>query len=248
MRLAVRAEVAVDAFRLDIDLVLDGGATVALLGPNGAGKTTALRVIAGLVPVDRGSVTLERNEVVEVWDDADRKVLVRPEHRAVAVMFQDYRLFPTMTVLENVAFGLRARGQKANDARAVAAAWLGRVGLADRSQERTDRLSGGESQRVALARALATEPAVLLLDEPLAALDVGSRAEVRADLAQFLGSFAGISVLVTHDPAEARLLADRVVVLEGGRVVQQGTMDEIATAPASQYVERLVAGGATAGG
>lgn len=243
----MRADVAVDAFRLEIDLGLEGGATVALLGPNGAGKTTALRVIAGLVPVDHGSVVLERDGTAEVWDDADRKVLVRPERRAVAVMFQDYRLFPTMSVLENVAFGLRARGRKPSDAREAAAMWLARVGLADRAQERTDRLSGGEAQRVALARALATDPAVLLLDEPLAALDVGTRAEVRADLAQFLGDFSGVSVLVTHDPAEARLLADRVVVLEGGRVVQQGTMDEIAAAPASQYVERLVAGGAATG-
>jgi molybdate transport system ATP-binding protein len=248
VRLEVRADVTVDAFRLDVDLVLDGGSTVALLGPNGAGKTTTLRVIAGLLPIDHGRVGIERGGVSEVWDEPSRRVLVGPDRRAVALMFQDYRLFPTMTVLENVAFGLRARGARAVEARSTASAWLERVGLLQLAAERTDRLSGGEAQRVALARALATDPAVLLLDEPLAALDVGTRAEVRSDLAGFLRAFAGVSVLVTHDPAEARLLADRVVVLEGGRVVQQGTMDEIAAAPSSQYVERLVSGTPSVGG
>ena len=243
MRLAVRADVTVDAFRLDLDLSFDGGHTVALLGPNGAGKSTTLRVIAGLLPIEDGRVALERDGATEVWDDPGQRVLLRPEQRAVALMFQDYRLFPTMTVLENVAFGLRARGVSASVARSAAMEWLGRIGLVDMAGERTDRLSGGEAQRVALARALATDPAVLLLDEPLAALDVATRAEVRADLARFLADFDGVSVLVTHDPAEARLLADTVVVLEDGRVLQQGTMDEIAAAPASAYVERLSAAG-----
>ena len=144
-------------------------------------------------------------------------IFVRPERRPVAVVFQDYLLFPNLTALENVAFGLRARGVAKAEARRRRDAWLERVGLADHAQHRPRALSGGQAQRVALARALATEPRLLLLDEPLAALDAGTRGDVRRDLRRHLATFDGVRLLVTHDPVDAYALADRVVILEAGR-------------------------------
>ena len=142
--------------------------------------------------------------------------------------------------MENVAFGLRARGVSKADARARASAWLGRVGLADQAHQRPRALSGGQAQRVALARALATEPRLLLLDEPLAALDAGTRRDVRRDLRRHLTTFDGVRLLVTHDPVDAHALADRVVILEAGRVVQHGTFDDVTAHPRSRYVADLV--------
>ena len=155
-------------------------------------------------------------------------------------MFQDYLLFANLTALENVAFGLRARGVAKNEARARASAWLERIGLADHAGHRPRQLSGGQAQRVALARALATEPRLLLLDEPLAALDVGTRSEVRRDLRRHLTTFDGVRLLVTHDPVDAYALADRVIILEAGRIVQAGTLAEIAAKPRSRYIADLV--------
>src|SRR5439155_23260539 len=149
---------------------------------------------------------------------------VPPEHRPVGMVFQDYLLFPHLDVLDNVAFGARRRGARRSDARRVAAEWLDRLGLGDRIGARPAELSGGQAQRVALARALATDPALLLLDEPLAALDASARAEVRRDLRRHLASFPGVRVLITHDPLEAAALADRLVVLDAGRGVQSGTV------------------------
>src|SRR5262249_35031451 len=149
-------------------------------------------------------------------------------------------LFQNMTALDNVAFGLRARGVRKPDARAQAAAWLARVGLADHADHRPRALSGGQAQRVALARALAIEPRLLLLDEPLSALDAGTRGDVRRDLRRHLATFEGPRLLVTHDPVDAYTLADRVVVLEGGRVVQRGSLAEITAQPRSRYIADLV--------
>ena len=203
----------VGTFRLDVELTTKSGETVAVLGPNGSGKTTLFRCLAGLLPIDGGRIELDG----EPLDDPAHDVFVRPERRPVAVVFQDYLLFPNLTALENVAFGLRARGVAKAEARARATAWLERVGLADHAHHRPRALSGGQAQRVALARALATEPRLLLLDEPLAALDAGTRGDVRRDLRRHLATFDGVRLLVTHDPVDAYALADRVVILEAGQ-------------------------------
>jgi molybdate transport system ATP-binding protein len=156
------------------------------------------------------------------------------------MVFQDYRLFPHLSVLENVAFGLRARGTPRAEARRCASSWLERMELDALAPRKPGTLSGGQAQRVALARALATDPRLLLLDEPLAALDAAVRPQVRRELRRHLESFDGTRLLVTHDPLEAITLADRVVVMEAGRVVQAGTVPEITARPRSAYVARLV--------
>jgi molybdate transport system ATP-binding protein len=236
MALNARIVRSLGRFRLDVDVTTNGGETVAVLGPNGSGKTTLFRCLAGLLPIDDGRVALDD----EVLDEPRTDTFVVPERRPVAVVFQDYLLFPNLTALENVAFGLRARGVTKAEARAEAGAWLERVGLADHAGHRPRALSGGQAQRVALARALATQPRLLLLDEPLAALDVGTRAEVRRDLRRHLTTFDGVRLLVTHDPVDAYALADRVVILEEGEVVQVGTLAEVTVHPRSPYIANLV--------
>ncbi|MFC6886638.1 MULTISPECIES: ABC transporter ATP-binding protein [Actinomadura] len=218
------------AFDLDVELAAAPGEVVALLGPNGAGKSTALRALAGLVPMAGGHVRV---------DGADLRALP-PERRGIGMVFQDYLLFPHLSALDNVAFGLRCRGARKREARREAAGWLDRVGLAGHASARPRALSGGQAQRVALARALATRPGLLLLDEPLAALDAHTRLEIRAALRRHLEGFGGAAVLVTHDPLDAMVLADRLVVIEDGRLVQQGTPAEVARRPRTGYVARLV--------
>ncbi|GCB51229.1 ABC transporter ATP-binding protein [Streptomyces sp. NL15-2K] len=217
-------------FRLDITLTAAPGDVVALLGPNGAGKTTALRALAGLVPLTGGHLRLDGTAL-------DRKP---PESRPVGVVFQDYLLFPHLTALDNVAFGPRCQGATKAEARAQAAEWLDRMGLAEHAGAKPRRLSGGQAQRVALARALATRPRLLLLDEPLAALDARTRLEVRARLRRHLAEFEAVAVLVTHDPLDAMVLADRLVVVEHGRIVQEGTPADIARHPRTDYIAQLV--------
>ncbi|MBA2769445.1 MAG: ABC transporter ATP-binding protein [Sporichthyaceae bacterium] len=212
------------------------GEVVAILGPNGAGKSTALRALAGLLPLHRGHVRLDG----AVLDDAAAGVRLPPERRPVGLVFQDYLLFPHLSARENVAFGLRARGVGRAAAGARADVALAGVGLADVGDRKPRQLSGGEAQRVALARVLVTEPRLVLLDEPLAALDAGSRLQVRADLRRQLAGFGGATVLVTHDALDAFVLADRLVVLEEGAVVQAGTPTEVARRPRTDYVARLV--------
>jgi molybdate transport system ATP-binding protein len=221
---------------LDVDIAAAPGELLALLGPNGAGKSTVLRALAGLVALDAGRVVIDGTIV----DDPKLGTFVEPEHRPIGVVFQDYLLFDHMTVLENVAYGLRARRTPKREARARAAEWLDRVGLRDYAGQRPRALSGGQAQRVALARALAVSPRLLLLDEPLAALDVGTRATVRRDLRRHLDSFEGMRVLVTHDPVDAYALADRVAIIEAGRIVQTGTLAEVTAQPRSRYVADLV--------
>jgi molybdate transport system ATP-binding protein len=224
----------------DLDLAaaveVGDGEVVALLGPNGAGKTTLLRAVAGLQPIDAGRVAVDG----DVLDDPEVGNFVATNDRPIGVVFQDYLLFPRMTVVDNVAFGLRARGRSRAAARAEARAVLDRVGMSGLAQARPRELSGGQSQRVALARALAIEPRVLLLDEPLAALDARAKLHIRAELRRHLASFHGARLLVTHDPVDALVLADRIVVLEGGRVTQHGTTAEVARRPRSPYVAELV--------
>jgi molybdate transport system ATP-binding protein len=224
------------SLQLDLELTTRSGEVVALLGPNASGKSTAFRCLAGLLPIDDGRIELDG----DCLDDPSAGVFVSPEHRPVAVVFQQYLLFPNLSALENVAFGLRARGVGKADARRRAAAWLERVGLADHAGHKPQALSGGQAQRVALARALATEPRLLLLDEPLAALDAGTRTDVRRDLRRHLESFDGIRLLVTHDPTDAYALADRVAIIEAGRVVQSGTLGEVSAEPRSRYIAELV--------
>ncbi|HEX2039213.1 MAG TPA: ABC transporter ATP-binding protein [Acidimicrobiales bacterium] len=193
-----------------VALDLAPGRTVVVVGPNGAGKTTLLRRLAE--------------------ESTDR----------VGVVHQDLRLFPHLTALDNVAYGLRRRGLRRAEARRRAAEWLARVGVAERADARPAELSGGEAQRVALARALAPEPQLLLLDEPLSALDAVTRPAVRRLLAEHLRAFAGPRVLVSHDAVDAMTLADTVVVLEAGEVTQSGSPEEVRARPRSPYVAELV--------
>lgn len=236
--MSLRARIGLErpAFTLDLDLDVAAGETIGLLGPNGSGKSTTLRCLAGLERPQGATIEITGIPVT----DTARGIDVPPERRSVGYVFQDYLLFPHMSVLDNVAFGLRSRGVGKAEAAAAARDWLERLDIADLAQRRPGQLSGGQAQRVALARALVTEPDLLLLDEPLAALDAGTRASVRSLLRRHLADFRGAVVLVTHDPMDAMVLADRVVVLEQGRVVQTGPPGEIARRPASDYVAQLV--------
>ena len=236
MTLDCRVAVSIGSLDLDVALEVQPGELVALLGPNGAGKSTILRSLAGLLPLDGGHITIDE----KVVDDPEAGRFVPPEARSVGMVFQDYLLFPHLSVLENVAYGLRARGLARQQARATAATWLRRVGLDAYRSERPSVLSGGQAQRVALARALATSPRLLLLDEPLAALDAGTRSEVRRDIRHALEEFGGMRILVTHDPVDAFALADRVAIIEQGQLVQSGTLAEVTAHPRSRYVAQLI--------
>ena len=236
MSLEAAVGLTMGRLRLEVELAVGTGELVVLLGPNGAGKTTLLRALAGLLALDRGRVVLDG----AVLEDTAAGAWVPTERRPVGFVFQDYLLFPHLSALENVAFGLRARGLGRAEARRRAGAWLDRVGLAGHAGARPRALSGGQAQRVALARAMVSEPRLLLLDEPLAALDAATRAEVRRDLRRHLASFGGTRLLVTHDPLEALALADRLVVLEHGRVTQSGRPAEVSERPRSGYVAELV--------
>jgi molybdate transport system ATP-binding protein len=236
MSLDARVVCSRGSLAVDVALTADAGEVIAILGPNGAGKSTILRCLAGLLPLEDGHVQLDDVDL----DRPSADVFIRPEHRSIGFVFQNYLLFPSMTALENVAFGLRARGMSNRQARSQAAAWIERVGLTDHAAHLPSALSGGQAQRIALARAMATEPRLLLLDEPLAALDAGTRSEVRRELQHHLQTFHGVRILVTHDPLDAYALADRVVVLQDGKVVQQGTLTDVTARPKSRYVADLV--------
>ncbi len=232
------SEVRLGLGSLELDVTLDAapGTVVAVLGPNGAGKTTLLRTLAGLTAVEVGSITLDDR----MLDDPSNGVFVAPEHRGVGYVHQELLLFPHLSVVDNVAFGLRSTGSSKADARASAVDWLGRMELADRAHDRPSALSGGQAQRVALARALAVEPALLLLDEPLAALDATTRSQTRRVLSSHLDDYRGVVVLVTHDPVDALLLADHIMVLESGSVTQAGSVADVSTRPRTRYVADLL--------
>ncbi|TMF44685.1 MAG: ABC transporter ATP-binding protein [Chloroflexi bacterium] len=236
MSLEAQLRARVGSFDLDVDLSIAPGEVVALLGPNGAGKTSVLRALAGLLTIDAGRIALDGI----VLDEPANAIRMPVEQRPIGVVFQDYLLFPHLSVLENVAFGLRSRGVGRTTATARARSWLDRVGLGPAANRKPGSLSGGQAQRVALVRALATEPALLLLDEPMAALDVSTRVELRRELRQHLESFRGVRLLVTHDPVEAMAMADRLIVLEHGRVLQTGSPAEVTQRPRSRYVADLV--------
>ena len=233
--LDARVVVEREGFVLDVSVSIPPDRTVAVLGPNGAGKTTLVEALAGLAPLDRGSVRLGDR----LLDDPDTGVFVEPSERRIGVAFQDGMLFPHLSAIENVAFGLRARGLSRSEARRRAGGWLAAVGMYGLEERRPAALSGGQAQRVAFARALATEPEMLLLDEPFSALDITSRAGLRRMLREHLAGYSGPRLLITHDPTEAFLLADEVVILERGSVVQSGKADEIRLRPASPYAADL---------
>jgi molybdate transport system ATP-binding protein len=233
--LQAELQLARGTLELNASIEARAGETVVLVGRNGAGKTTLLLALAGLMVLERGRVELDG----EVLDDTSAGISVPTERRRVGLLFQDYLLFQHMSVIENVEFGLRATIKSKREARTRAAEWLERMELATYATERPSSLSGGQAQRVALARALAPEPKLLLLDEPLAAIDAMARAPLRRSLIAHLDRFDGCRIVVTHDPVEAVLLGDVVVVLEDGRVVQTGTAEELRRRPRSDYVAEL---------
>ena len=236
MSLHAHVVVRLGTLDLDVEFEVEDGETIALLGPNAAGKSTTVRAIAGLVPLSGGEI-VSAGRVLECPGSG---VSLAPEERRVGLVFQHGALVEHLDALENVAFGLRARGTGRSAARDAARVWLERFELAEAAGLLPGQMSGGQRQRVALARALVIEPDLLLLDEPLSALDAGTVGRVRRDLRLHLATFAGPRVLVTHDPVDAYALADRVIVIEQGRVVQTGSMTDVAAAPRSRYVSELV--------
>jgi molybdate transport system ATP-binding protein len=224
-----------ETFQVDMTLSISPGETVALLGPNGAGKSTTLAALAGLLPIDGGYIDLDG----VVLDNPGAGVFVATEERRVGVVFQDYLLFPHLSALENVAFGLRSRGVSRKESLARSREWLARLGLDSLAEHVPGDLSGGQAQRVALARALVTEPRLLLLDEPLSALDVTTRTRLRRTLGEHLDAFGGPRLLITHDPIEAFLLADRIHIMEHGTVTQTGSGDDILLRPRTPYAADL---------
>jgi molybdate transport system ATP-binding protein len=235
MSLSIAGRTEVGALVLDVDLTVETGETLAVLGPNGAGKTSLLRALLGLLPLTSGRIELDGR----VLDEPAQATWVPTELRSIGAVFQDLLLFPTMDVLENVAFGLRAAGTRRAEARTVAGAWLARVDLGGRATSSVRSLSGGEAQRVALARALAPGPRALLLDEPLGSLDAEVRGAVRRDLREHLVAHDGPCVLVTHDPLDAAVLADRVVVLEQGSVTDAGVLADLVAHPRTAWAAEL---------
>jgi molybdate transport system ATP-binding protein len=233
----LEADIQLRLSRLNLDtaFTVAAGEVLALLGPNGSGKSTTLRALVGLLPLSGGRVVLDGT----VLEDPARRVKVAPEKRPIALMFQDYLLFPHMTALENVAFGLRCRGTDKKTAREKAASTLARLGLEEVTEARPGAMSGGQQQRVAMARALVTDPRLLLLDEPLAALDVSIKTNVRRLLRDVLNNSNAANILVTHDLLDAVALGDRMIVIEHGAIVQTGTPAEVTARPRSAYVADL---------
>ena len=224
------------SFRLEADLRAAPGEVLGVLGPNGAGKTTLLRALSGLEALTSGSIRLGGLTM----DDVATDTFVPAQRRPVGLVFQNYRLFPHLNVRDNVAYAPRVQGAGRRQARGAADTWLERLDLTALATRRPHQISGGQAQQVALARALAANPRFLLLDEPLSALDAKTRLDVRAQLRSHLEQFTGPVLIITHDPLEAMIMADRLLVIENGRVVQQGSPAQVASRPATQYVARLV--------
>jgi ABC-type Fe3+/spermidine/putrescine transport system ATPase subunit len=214
----------------DVSFRVEDGRVAAILGPSGCGKTTALRVIAGLETPDAGDVLLDGASILGV----------APHRRGVGLMFQDLALFPHLDVHDNVDFGLRMQRWPRDRREARTTALLGAIGLAARARSRIHELSGGEQQRVALARTLAPEPAVLLLDEPLGSLDETLKVSLRAELRRVLTEQRVTAILVSHDLRDATVIADDLVVMERGRVLQAGPLADVVTAPANPAVAGMV--------
>jgi len=220
------------AFALDLELEVPPGETLVLVGESGSGKSTVLRLLAGLTRPASGRIVMAGN----AWFDSARKINLPPQEREVGWLPQDYALLPHLNVVENVAFGLRARRAPKQEILERCQRALEQFGVADLSARRLMGLSGGQQQRVALARAMVLKPRLLLLDEPLAALDVQTRARVRGDLRAMLASLSCTTIFVTHNPLDAVAFGQRIAVLDGGRIVQSGTPDRLLRQPRSPYV------------
>jgi len=224
---------------LDVDLRVPGrvvarfslepGEVLAVIGPNGAGKSSLVHALAGLVPAEGSAVA-----------DGTDLLSQSAREREVGLVFQQQLLFPHLTALANVAFGPRARGVSRADAEARGQEWLDRFGVSDLARRKPRELSGGQAQRVAIARALATQPKLLLLDEPLTGLDVKVAMALRIELGRHLASYDGVTLLITHHAIDALTVADRVLVLDNGTVAQIGTPEEVSQRPRTEHVARLV--------
>jgi molybdate transport system ATP-binding protein len=223
-------------FTLDLQVEVPAGSTLALVGESGSGKTTALRVIAGLRRPDRGRISWRNTP----WFDADGRIEVPAWQRPVSYVAQDYALFPHLSVFENIAFGLRAQRKSSVAVRERVGAELARFHITDLAERKPHQLSGGQQQRVALARALALDPAVLLLDEPLSALDLRSRRTIRSELRTVLRSLTCATVYVTHSPMEALVFGDRITVLADGHASQSGTPEQLLRHPRSSFVAEFM--------
>ena len=232
------ADIQLRLSRLNLDaaFTVASGEVLALLGPNGSGKSTTLRALVGLLPLAGGRVVLDGT----VLEDPAQRVKIPAEKRPIGLMFQDYLLFPHLSAVENVAYGLRAQGIDKKAAREKASGTMARLGLDGLAEAKPGSMSGGQQQRVAMARALVTDPKLLLLDEPLAALDVSTKTDVRRLLREVLRQSNAANVLVTHDLLDAVALGDRMIVIENGRIVQTGTPAEVTARPRSGYVADLV--------
>lgn len=228
LHLHAQIELQRGAHRIACEFQVPSGETLALVGPNGAGKSSVLHAIAGLLPLDGGRIEFAG----QCFDSAQAQGFVPPEARRVGMVFQDDRLFPHLSLLENIRFACPEPAR--------AEAWLERIGLAERAADKPQQLSGGERQRLALARALASEPQLLLLDEPLAAVDAAQRPALRSLLRHELSGFPGVRILVTHDAIDAFSLADRIAVMEDGQLTQVGTVAEICQRPRSRFVADLI--------
>ncbi len=233
----LEADIQLRLSRLNLDtaFTVASGEVLALLGPNGSGKSTTLRALVGLLPLAGGRVILDGT----VLEDPAQHVKIPAEKRPIGLMFQDYLLFPHLSAVENVAFGLRAKGTDKKAAREKAAQTLTRLDLEGLAEVKPGSMSGGQQQRVAMARALVTDPKLLLLDEPLAALDVSTKTDVRRILREVLRESSAANVLVTHDLLDAVALGDRMIVIENGAIVQTGTPAAVTARPKSNYVADL---------
>jgi molybdate transport system ATP-binding protein len=231
MSVTARVITRIGDFSIDAQLACEPGETVALLGPNGAGKSTVLRAIAGLHPIEDGCIRIDHTPV----DEPASNTFIPPEHRRIGMVFQDYLLFPHMTVRQNIEFGPRNFRLDTRHHQ-----WVDALDLGELLDRKPAQLSGGQAQRVALARALTTNPRALLLDEPLAALDAATKASVRGELRRFLQRFEHGTLLVTHDPLDALVFADRIVVVEAGRVTQEGPTAKVASEPSTEYLAELL--------
>jgi molybdate transport system ATP-binding protein len=234
--LHARLETQLQTFQLDLSFSAETGKTTVLLGESGAGKSTVLRLLAGLLHPRTGLIELDR----VIYFDSERNIAVAPQERPFGYVFQDYTLFPHLTVFENVAFGLRAQGLPGKQVRQRVGEALEQVRLGGYDRQRPGQLSGGQQQRVAIARALVLRPKLLLLDEPLSALDVQTKREVRQELRRILKQAGITTVLVTHHYVEALLFGQQILVLDRGKIIQQGTQRDLAERPRSAYVAELV--------